>query len=51
MANLAGFWNPEACGQTVLPDRSLIIGQKLMENAIIEKFKWDIMDDFQTQWG
>ena len=22
------FWNPEACGQTVLPDRSFLIGQK-----------------------
>ena len=24
------FWNPEACGQTVLPDE---IGQKLVENG------------------
>ena len=32
-------WNvacvPEACGQTVLPDRSILIGQKLVENAKI----------------
>ena len=27
------FWKPEVCGQTVLPDRSLLIGQKLVENA------------------
>ena len=32
---LARFWKPEACGQTVLPDRSLLIGQKLVENAKI----------------
>ena len=25
----------EACGQTVLPDRSILIGQKLVENAKI----------------
>ena len=34
--------------QTVLPDRSLLIGQKLVENVKIEKFKWDIMSNFQT---
>ena len=33
MVNLASFWKPEACGQTVLPDRSVLIGQKLVENA------------------
>ena len=33
---LASFWKPEACGQTVLPDRSLLIGQKLVENAKIQ---------------
>ena len=27
------FGKPEACGQIVLPDRSLLIGQKLLENA------------------
>ena len=26
--NLASFWKPEACGQTVLPDRSILIGGK-----------------------
>ena len=45
---LASFWKPEACGQTVLPDRSVLIGQKLMENAKIEKFKCDILSNFQT---
>ena len=46
MANLASFWNPEACGQTVLPDRSILIGQKLVENAKIQNFKWDIFGWF-----
>ena len=39
---LASFWNPEACGQTVLPDRSVLVGQKLVENTKIFK-KWDIL--------
>ena len=42
------FWKTEACGQTVLPDRSILIGQKLVKNAKIEKFTWDILSDFQT---
>ena len=33
------FENPEACGQTVLPDKSLLIGQKSVKNAKIEKVK------------
>ena len=33
---LASFWKPEACGQTVLPDRSVLIGQKSVENAKIQ---------------
>ena len=42
------FLTPEARGQTVLPDRSILIGQKLLENAKIEKFKCDILSNFQT---
>ena len=38
----------KAFGQTVLPDMSLLIGQKFVENAKIEKLKCDILDDFQT---
>ena len=34
--NLDSVWKPEACGQTVLPDRSVLIGQKLVENAKIK---------------
>ena len=33
---LASFLSPEACGQTVLPDRSVLIGQALVENANIQ---------------
>ena len=36
MDDLASFWKPEACGQTVLPDKSVLIGQKLVENAKIQ---------------
>ena len=46
------FWRVfeklEACGQTVLPDRSVLIGQKLVENAKIQKLKCDILSNFQT---
>ena len=45
---LASFWKPEACGQTVLPDRSVLIGQKLVGNAKIQKLKCDILSNFQT---
>ena len=48
MVNLASFWKPEAFGQTVLPDRSILKGQKLVENDKIEKLKCDILGDFQT---
>ena len=33
---LASFWKSETCGQTVLPDMSVLIGQKLVENAKIQ---------------
>ena len=33
---LASYWKSEACGQTVLLDRSVLIGQKLVENAKIQ---------------
>ena len=35
----------KAYGQTVLPDMSVLIGQKLVE---IPKFKCDILSNFQT---
>ena len=43
---LASFSKPEACGKTVLPDRSVFIGQKLVENAKIRKLKCDILNKF-----
>ena len=39
MANLASFWKTKACGQTVLPDKSVLIGQKFVENAKIQHFE------------
>ena len=30
---LASFWKPDAYGQTMLQDRLISIGQKLVENA------------------
>ena len=50
MVNLASFWKL-TCGQTVLPDRSVLIGQKSVENAKIQKFKCDILSDFQKVSG
>ena len=40
----------EKSRKTVLPDRSILISQKFMENAKIEKLKCDIFSDFQTMW-
>ena len=48
MLNLASLWKPKVCGQKELPDRSVLIGQKLVENAKIKKFKCDTLGDFQT---
>ena len=39
MVNFGEFLKLEACGQTVLPDRLILIGQKWVENAKIEKRK------------
>ena len=38
----------EACSQTVLPDRSILLGQKLVENAKIKQSRCDIFGNFQT---
>ena len=50
MINFGAFWKTEACGQIVLPYRSLSIGQKMMENAKLENYKCDFWGDFQTLW-
>ena len=42
---------PKACVQKVLPDISLLIGQKLVENAQIQKLICDILSNFQTLWS
>ena len=43
MVNLASFWKPETCGQTVLPDGSLFLGQKLVKSAEISSETWLIL--------
>ena len=48
LINFESFYIPEACSQIVLPDRSILIGHKLVENAKIDKLKCDILGDFQT---
>ena len=48
MVNFGDFLTPQSCGQTVLPDMSVLIGTKLVESTKIEKFKCDILSDFQT---
>ena len=35
---MPGYWKPEACGQTVFPDKSLLIGQKLQNETILVIF-------------
>ena len=39
MVHFGEFLKPEECNQTVLPDWSILIGQKLVKNAKIERFK------------
>ena len=51
MVILASFWKPEVCCQEVLPDRPILIGQELVENAKIEKLKCNLLGDFQTLWA
>ena len=50
IVNLASFWKPEIFGDTVLPNRSILIRQKLVENAKIGKLVCDILGDFKTLW-
>ena len=50
MVDFCGFLNTLSL-QTLLPDRSFLLGQKLVENAKIEKFKCDILSNFQTFCG
>ena len=42
IVNLASFWKPKVCGQTELPDRSVLIGQKLIENSNSNSTFWMI---------
>ena len=47
MVHFDEFLKLKACSQTVLPDMSILVGQKSVENAKIEKFKCDILSNFQ----
>ena len=38
-------------GHAVLPDMWTLIGQKMVENAKVEKFKWYNLGDFQIAWS
>ena len=44
------FWKSEAYNQPVLPDRLILIRQKLVGNAKIVKFKCNILSILQTLW-
>ena len=46
LAILASFWKSLACGQTVLPDRQLLLEQKLVEYVKIQKFECYILSNF-----
>ena len=48
MVNLAIFLKNEACGQTELPDRSVLIGQKLEENAKMPKVEMRHFEGFSN---
>ena len=45
------FWKLAPWGQTVLPDMSLLIRQKLLENVKIKNSNATIFDNFQTLWN
>ena len=51
LKKIAGFWKLEALGQTVLPDRSILIAQKSLENAKKAKIQMRLFDFFQTLWS
>ena len=43
---MASFRKPKACGQTVLPDRSFLLGQKWWKTPKLKKC--DILGNLQT---
>ena len=45
------IWKSEACGQWVLPDISLSKKTNIGKNIKIDKFKCDILDNFQSLWN
>ena len=44
---MANFKKLKLTTKIVLPDQSILIGQKLTENAKMPNMKWDILGDFK----
>ena len=42
------FEKIEACGETVLPEGSILKGQKLVKKSQIKNYQCDILGNFQT---
>ena len=51
MVHFGEFLKPEACSQTELPDRSILKRQKLVKNAKIQKFKFEILSNLSESWN
>ena len=48
---LVSFWKLDVCIQTVFPDSSILVEQKLVENAKIKKASSGLLRNFQTMCG
>ena len=51
MVNLASFCKTEVCGRTVLPERSLLKGKKLIENAKIQMRHFEQFSNNVVMYG
>ena len=47
---LASFWKPESCGPTVLSDRSVLIGQKLVEISLNNETLFWLFSNTMCLW-
>ena len=50
MVHFGEFLKTWSLRSNSVPDRSVLIRKKLVENAKIQRFKCDILGDFQTLW-
>ena len=48
MVYFVEFLKPEACSQTALPDRSIFLEQKLLENAKIANIQMRHFEEFSN---